>query len=223
MATRAVLRGRVESSTGRTDKTTVINDGLQEGLEECLRRHLFRDLKESADVTINSADYSCALPSGLLNVFQVELINGTSSFTMTLWTKEKFQRAFPDLTTQTSALPYWAWVDLANGLLKFSPSSNGTYAIRFSYTSVPDFVSDSDTSPVGVDAALAWATSYLFRSIQQYEDAEHWEMVFNRRLASAIAMDVRDNVERVHEGFHRTESPSPLNPWEDPFNMGRRE
>jgi hypothetical protein len=80
-------------------------------------------------------------------------------------------------------------------------------------------VSDEITNPIaGLDLALcAWASYYVFQSLEQYDKAQVWLSTFNQAVMNAMLADGRKSEDLVMEGFGPDAEVGLPDPWLDPF------
>ncbi len=185
--TRAELRALVKSNLGgRIDKDSVINAALEEGLKQSARLHFFRSLSSESDVTIVADEAYIDLPTTTYQLIEARLIDGASSFPITLKTKQWLVDKLPNISEISTGRPTYAYIE-GNDLFLY-PISDGSYSIRVTVTTKPTFSSADDTeNPIpSLDIALvAFATGYVMKSIQMFEYAVPWDQEYLKLFMGA--------------------------------------
>jgi len=191
MSTRAELRALVISNLGnRTDKNTVINAALEEGLKHVSRLHFFRSLVSESDIAIVDAETYIDLPATTHQLLEARLIDGTASYPLVIKTKKWLVDRFPNIAEGPIGKPQYGYIE-KNDLFLY-PISDGSYSVRITVSTNPSFLSlDATENPIPVlDIALVcYATSYVMKSIQMFEYAAPWDLEFKNLLTSAILGD----------------------------------
>ncbi len=192
---RSELLAQVILTTGRTDKTSVINTGLNFGLQELSKIHQWealRTIEGTADIPVPVSVISVQLPSDVYQLLDVRLIDPTSStlcYPMALYRKKQFTNNFPNVAQSLiSGRPYACYKD--GNLLMLDRKSNGAYTIRTTYFKIQQFFSDDDECLVSNadEALIAYSTFYTYRSLAMYADAAQWKASFDelvKRLKNA--------------------------------------
>lgn len=215
---RSDLRQAVIDSSGRTDKDSVINRGLDLGLRKLAMLHPFGDLLVQDTEALAVDDTYVTLPAGVYKVWETRLIDGTMSYPLTQKTKLWVVDRWPAVEEYTASKPVVYYVE--DGKLYIAPKSDGVYDLRFTYLSLPTgFASDAEENPVnGSDLCLIdFAAAYLFRTLEQFDSSREWERQFAQDAADLIRSDKRTNALFAHSGFQQDVPLGQPNPWEDPF------
>ena len=174
MATLSEVRDLVVGTTGRDDKTSLIDSYINFGLKELARRHRWRELQEQTDIAITDGEDSVALPSDFHQLVMARLIDGTNSRKIKVrsqfWLSQRYVK--PDELAKRKP----AWGYLRGGKLHLIPTSDGSYTVRLNYSKRPATLSSNDTIPIeGSDAALeAYATYRVFKALEQFESSQQW-------------------------------------------------
>lgn len=189
--TRAQLRAAIEENTGRLDKTTTINRALDLALLIASREHTFKKMKAQVEtVTLLTGGTSVALPDDTLEVLEAILLNGTLSRPLPIKTKEYVTGLSPKPDVWSPMIPTVAYIE--NGYLFFASPSNIDYVLRLTISKIlSKFAGDTAVCPVAFmdDYLIAFGTEYVFKSTQQWKDAEAWGLTAARGLDAAIRMD----------------------------------
>jgi hypothetical protein len=216
--TLAELRQAVIDSCGRTDKDDVIDRGLNLGLRKLGMLHPFSSFLIQDDIALATDELSVDLPTEAYKVWEVRLIDGTSSYPLTQKTKIWVTERWPNIEDDNPCKPDCFYVE--NGTIYLNTKSDGDYDLRVTYLKLAeDFADDNTENPIpGSDLALInWATSYVFRTLEQFDNAREWEAQFLREASDLIRSDKRNNILFAHSGFSAESSRPGPNPWEDPF------
>jgi len=220
--TLAQLRTLVQANCNRPDKTAVVDAGLNFGLDELTRRHTWRARRSEVPVAIAMDDLSFTVPDGLTHVSDIRVMNsdGIMVHKLCVRAKNTLIRDYPQLThSNISGTPAYGYEEA--GIVYFFPKAAQVFTMLVTGdTQGGSMVDDTDGPGIeGVDEALvAYATAYLFRSIQQNEEAGVWEMNFERRAQTAMRDDKRRALEeRQLEPFRPSDELTIVDPIKDPF------
>ncbi len=202
MSTRAELRTKVETSSKRVDKTTLIDDGLDIALHDACIEYNFREMQATADLSVSEDDIVEALPSDFYQLLEVRLINDTSSYKLKVKSKTWVVERFPNITADSSSLPDFVYVE--GGSLYFSTPLDADYTVRISYYKLLTFTDDSTENPVPVlENYLVFSTlSWLFNSLEMERRGAFWEVKARgtpARLGGALLRAIRADKRRVAE------------------------
>ena len=221
--TRAQLRSLVEDTTGRTDKSDLINNALQFAIEEMLQRYSWRNLatvQATNDSVLSIGDTSLTLTATTIRIREARGIDGTTSgWAIRVLMKEKFLREVPNIASITGdSKPEIGYQD--GQTFHFAPGSDSTYTIRVTGDMLVTMDDDTDTNPIimGDHALTCFATAFTFRALEQFESAASWDEQFEKAFIVARRNDTRMIAEVVKPDPHRT--PDGLisgTPWLDPF------
>lgn len=188
--TRAQLVTSVQGSTGRLDKDSVIEDGLDFGLGALTRRHRWRQGRSTSEFTLTAADETVTLPTGSTHVFWVFAQDGTTSgWPVRVLNERMFNQVVPNMGSVADGKPFICWKD---GLtLRFAPGAGSAYKLQVRVNKVQSFANDSATSPYEEtdEALISYASAYLFRSIENFESADRFDARFSLLSAEAISLD----------------------------------
>lgn len=215
------LRTRISSNIGnRTDKNTIIDEALNEGLEELVKRHYFRDaISEMADVSVVADASSVALPSDVHQVIEARLIDGTLSYPFIVKSKKWVTSRWPNISEDNTGKPTLGYIE--GDSLYLYPVSSGSYKIRATVVSFPDpLIENGDVPGIkNVDSVLtAYATSEVFASMQDFESAGWWLGKFERRIQEAIRSDQKETAnDLIVDPSPSTSRSTGTQPWLDPF------
>ena len=213
------LRQLVVDAVGRTDKTSVINNGLNLGLKELGKLHDFRAMREESDHSLVDTDESVAVPTGMFHLLEARLIDGTMSFPSVLRSKKWITERWPNISALSSNKPNLGYEE--GGLIYLYPVCNGSYTLRVTVSSLPaNFASDSTENPlVGTDYTLAaWATAYVYETVEQFEQGAFWRSRFSTSALADIRADKRvATLYQASETSPNSDDFRSPEPWLDPF------
>ena len=218
--TRSTIRGLVEDATGRTDKTALINSAIDIAVEELSTQHLWTDMLIENDVLLLADVNSIALASNVARVDEVRIIDGTLSRSLRIRPKKWIVSHFPNPSARSTGKPAYGYIE---GQTLFTvPVPDINYTIRYSYYKLHPALS-SDGSVVEIrhsgPAVAAYATFWVFQSIEKHEEAEKWLVSYLRLLASAKKVD-RANAATKFVFDQRGERIVLNDYWLDPFVRG---
>jgi len=216
--TRSTIRGLVEDATGRTDKATLINSAIDIAVEEVSTQHLWSDLMVEADATMIVSNPDIALASDVARVAEIRIIDSNLSRRLEIRPKSWIVRHFPNPVAVSTGKPRYGYIEATT--LTVVPIPDTAYTIRYSYFKLHIALA-SDTSTVLIrhigPAVVAYATFWVFQSIEKHEDAQRWLMSYLQLLLSAKKVD-RANAAIVYVADQRGDLPVSSNDyWLDPF------
>jgi hypothetical protein len=194
--TRSELVTAVTANTNRTDKNSVIYtaaDLAQRNIARC--GQLFRSLFESFDRNIAAGDSTISFPDYTRHVVELRLkdLASTTSYPLTIKDKRWIVQRWPNPAIDPQSKPEYGYVE--NGAFYFIPYSNGDYVISGTVYKDPAPFDDSSQA-LAVDgseeAVIAYCTSYVFRSIQQYDAAREWQANYIAALETLKKEDRRN-------------------------------
>jgi hypothetical protein len=221
-ATRLQLRTRIEGNCGgRSDKTDVINAGIDEALTDIGQAHNWFDLISQTDlVTVASVAY-VTLPTGYHRILEVRHINSTSSWPIPIFPKKRIVEVYPNQVALAKGAPQIAYIEA--GRINYSPIPDQVYTVRVTYYSLPTCAANDGAYPTlsTCDKSIvSYATAYLFRSIQLFQEAQYWD----NRYRQGLAEDIHDDKTRPELDLIMQSVPAqpvdPVTPWLDPFCFG---
>ncbi len=220
MSTRSELRTKVETSSKRVDKETLINDGLDMALHDACIEHNFREMKVEVDLSASEDDLLEALPSDFYQLLEVRLIDGTSSYDLEVKSKTWVVERFPNIAEDSSSLPDFVYEE--GGSLYFSTPLDADYTVRVSYYKLLTFTDDSTENPVPVlENYLIFSTlSWLYNSLEMERRGAFWEVKARgtpARLGGALIRAIRADNRRVAEGKKFEEANNVIEPKRDVY------
>lgn len=217
------LQNAVVDNINRTDKTSVVQNGINFGLQEIAKAHEWLSNRFETDLVIAAGDLSVPLPATMHKLVEARLINPSAtvlSYPMVIIPKMTFVKTYPNVVAYGAARPFVGYEEL--GTLFFFPKSSDVFTIRVTCDKLPaTLTNDGDVNPlVETDQALiAYATAHVFRSVQMFEAAAVWDGQFKMSLGNALNAEKRRVATSVRlQEFHQDSSleTSPI-PWLDPF------
>ena len=216
--TRSTIRGLVEDATGRTDKTSLINSAIDIAVEEVSTQHLWSDMLTEANVTLIIAVADVTLATDVARVVEIRIIDDNLSRRLIIRPKSWMVRHFPNPAAVSTGKPRYGYLE--GQTLTVVPYPDAAYKITYSYYKLHAALS-LDTSTVTIrhagPAVAAYATFWVFQSIEKHEDANRWLVSYLQLLQSAKRVD-RANSVIVHEADQRGNLPVSSNDyWLDPF------
>lgn len=194
---------RVDYNTNRSGLDTRVTAHLNDGLREMARRHAWRDLHIERSASLTQSTYRYSFPSDMNEFYGLRIIDGTESEWLQIKTKFWLNQYAPYPAGDSEGKPEYVCVD--GGYFEVNPVPDEAYTVYINMTKWPATLSNSSDTPDidGVDDALiAYATYQLYASLSQFENANYWQMEFERRLRNAriadgsepVAMHTRDGV-----------------------------
>lgn len=217
--TREDLETLVSEATGRTDKTTLIRSALNLAVSEVSTQKQWGDLLARDEVTISEGAQSVELATNVSRLFQVTVVDGTLSRPLLGRSKSWVEERYPSPESWPVGRPQLGYLE--GTTLYTVPRPDQDYVIRYSYYKLhPTF--DLPTTELLIKhaggAVAAYATFWVFQSIEKLKEAEQWYATYLRQLASAQRLDSDSFTKyqatprgRVGEGEYRYPD------WTDPF------
>jgi hypothetical protein len=218
--TRSELMTLVRANIGgRTDKDTIIVLAFKLGLDEILKRHAFRVLREEDDLDVHLNDTFVNLPAETIGIREARLINGNLSYPIQIQPKTRVVETYSNVVSMTTGQPVIGYYE--GGALNFIPPSDNDYVIRVSYNKrFTYFVDDTSVTEAPIDGALiSWVTAYIWQSMGSSIQYQNWMRRFENDILSAIRSDNRQpGVSIVSEASDDGPPVTTATPWLDPFN-----
>lgn len=215
--TRETIENLVLEATGRTDKSTLITSAVNLAVEEISTQRLWADLQTEDEVTTVNGDPSVELAEDLARIMEIRLIDGQMSMPLIVRSKAWISKYFPAPEERNSAKPVYAYLEGRN--LFFVPVPDGEYTIRYTYHRLhPELA--TPTSPLLIRGAgravAAYATFWVFQSLEKAEDADRWLKSYFALLESVKKVDKSSVTVQMAEPRGMIPQAGP-DPWLDPF------
>ncbi len=187
---RSAARTLVEESTGRTDKTSLINSALDLAVKEVSKAKLWSTMLVEDTVSLLIATSSIALATDANRIVELRVVDGSSSYKLQIRSRTFVIQRWPDVTALNDSKPAWGY--FVGKTLHVVPAADQAYTIGYAYYRLhPALAADSDELLIDVaDAAvIAYASYWVFLSLQQAEDAALWMATYKDRLGEAKEAD----------------------------------
>lgn len=214
---RADIRNLVIEHTGRADKVSLINSMITAALKKVSSEKHWRDLLVESSVTLIPNQVFIQLDTAVRRLSEVRLIDGLSSYKIEVRPKNWVVERWPDLNSQFSNYPRFAYLQGTQLFLMPPPSTN--WVLKYTYFPRATLLTDETTELVPDildEAVIAYATYRTFKSLQQTEDASVWFADYQEALRNAKSMDTDPAVEQkaIQRGSGQTfKSNYWLDPW----------
>ena len=213
------IRDLVIETTGRADKTTLINSAINIALAKVSTSRLWNDLLTDGSVTLVVDALSASLDSNLRRLSEARLIDGSSSYKLQIRNKNWIKRKFPDISSMSSGKPVFGYIQ--GTTLFFLPPTDTALDIEYSYFRMhPNFTDDTTESLIqqADEALISYTTYWIFKSLQMHDDAREWFADYQVQLADAKQSDISPAEESISDPRSRgVSSSSGANAWLDPF------
>ena len=214
---RLEIRNLVIDTTGRSDKESLINSAINIALNKVSSSHLWNDLLTEASLTLTVDATSVSIESDVRRLVEVRVLDGLSSYKLRVRSMDWVVKMFPDLSIHSSRKPRYGYLQVTT--LHFVPKYDSTYTVKYSYYKLhPDLTNDTTNILIlqADEAVIAYATHWVFKSLQLHEDANQWLGLFAVELANAKRADRSSAVEFVADQRGRNVYTSG-DYWFDPF------
>lgn len=188
--TRETLEGLVLAATARSDKLSLIRQAINLGVEDLSTAHLWSDLQVEDDVTLLTNAASVDLATDVARVSEVRVIDGTQSYEISIRPKTWLVSKFPNPAASSTGRPAWGYLE--GTTLFVVPLASADYIIRYTYYRLHpslDTATDSILIRNGGAAVAAFATSWVFNSVEKHTDADAWMIKYGRLVQQAIRVD----------------------------------
>lgn len=215
---RSAIRNLVIEATKRTDKVALINSAIDLAVEEVSSQRLWSDLLVEDEVTLTEDEPSVELASDMARLIEVRLIDDTNSRVLILRNKTWLVNNFPNVSSQTSARPVYGYLE--GKTLFLIPIPNSDYTIRYTYCKLhPALATDADEVLIrhAAPVVAAYATFWVFKSLERHVDAKEWLGTYIALLNSAKKVDSDNPAVKIKADI-RGSSPGNVGEyWLDPF------
>lgn len=216
--TRDQMRDLIVQHTRREDKLPLIEQAIALAVAELGQLHEWRELRYQFDITLAMGERYVNIESGVFHVLSLRLIDADQKFyPVELWSKTHVVQKYPDEGNSSTGRPLVAYED--TGQLWLAPKADKQYIVRVdTFRLHPELKPSEQPLVQAVDNAIvAWATAYVFRSIQMYEDANQWMQEYARAMGLALKAERRTHFKRVLRPVNEQIPMPRIEPWLDPF------
>ncbi len=220
MATRLQIRNLIVENTGRTDKTSLINDAIDIALEEISSGHLWSDLLVEATATLTAAAGSVTLATDLRRLTEIRVLDGTSSRPIAMRRKTWLLQKFPNPAASSDAKPVYGYLEGIT--LHVIPEADVQYTLEYTYYRThPALAADGDSPLIRniSTTVIAYASFWVWNAIEREAEAKRWFDTYQTLLRNAKQLDRADSavvVEAEQRGQFINPN-APLEYWLDPF------
>lgn len=221
---RNLVLGNCPAARIRAD---LVNTAFNMVMTEISQVYDFRSNRTEVPIALPAGQYQVTLPSTCWQLMNVRIVDATSSINsrvIELKDKTWVTQLSPSLSRTINSWPRWCFVENDGVTLVFVPPSTQDWTVMAEFYTLNALIAD-DTGTVNVslqNAVIAWATAYVFRATQQYQDADKWMAEYGRALQLAVYSDRRTRRNDVAQGFRQFSGPAyaELPPWLNPFDKG---
>lgn len=217
--TREEIENLVQESTGRRDKVALIRSAIDLAVEEVSSQRLWSDLQVESSVTQSSPTPYIDLAQDLVRLLEVRVIDGTFSGELCLRPKAWVVGMIPSPELVPQRRPQYGYLE--GRRLHFAPWPNVAHTYRYTYYRLhPPLTNPTSTVLIrhAGPAVAAYATFWVFQTLEQHQDADRWFSIYSQQLLSALRVD-RSNPAVKHIADRRLD-PSDTYPseyWNNPF------
>lgn len=216
------LETLVSEATGRTDKLTLIRSALNLAVAEVSAQREWSDLLSRDEVTISSGAQSVELADNVARVFQVTVVDDTLSRPLLGRSKSWVEERYPSPESWPVGQPECGYLE--GKTLYMVPRPDQDYVIRYSYYKLhPELTSPTSELLIrhAQAAVVAYATFWVFQSIEKLKEAEQWYALYLRQLASAKKVDSSNSMTKFQMNPRGSSMPYD-NYWLDPYVRSQR-
>lgn len=217
MTTLADIKTEVTEITNRTDKASLIVRGINYGLEEVSKIHDWSQLRASSDQTLLINSESITLPTDLVKIFSLTLVDDTMSRQVILKDETWLEKRFPYVSTLSKARPAYGY--RRGQLLYVLPHADVEYTIRVKYKKFHPVLSldaDEVLIPGLAIPLVAYGCYWTYLATEQLEIADRWLKKAADSLKSAVTQN-HDNANDLRSDFESPTRHTTIEPWLDPF------
>lgn len=192
---RSQIRDLAIEHTARDDKESIADAAIDLAFSRLSQMHTWQQGRLDQQFPLAIGDSFITLPLGTRSVIEIRMLDGIRSYPMVLEDKATVLRRVPNPPVMPPSRPYYLYRETdsaGNDNLYFVPLTVAAFTIDatidFGATIGPE---DDDESniPDADEAVVAFATSYVFKSIGDTESAGLWEAQFNQAAARLILSD----------------------------------
>lgn len=194
---RLQIRNLVIETTGRDDKTTLINSAINIALNKVSAEHLWSDLMTEATATMTAGTNTLALASDLRRLIEFRVMDGLQSYKLIILPKSRVLGWFSDPTAYSNTKPRYGWLE--GTTLSVVAPPDAAYECDYTYCRLhPDLDADDESVliPQVDEAVVAYTTYWTFKSIEKHEDAQQWLGDYAILIRDAKKVDSSPAVER---------------------------
>jgi len=216
--TRETLENLIVETTGRRDKLTLIRSAIDMATEEVSKERLWLDLQTEAEVTTVVDQGYVELVAQSTRVAEVRLIDDLSSRTLLIRPKTWLVVQCPSPESRASGRPVYGYLEGTR--LNFLPVPDDAYVIRYTYFKLHPALSAASSELLISHAGpsvVAFATHWVFQSLEKYEDANQWYLKYQQLLKSAKKVDTDNSAVRREMTGRGDSGVGPTEFWNDPF------
>lgn len=221
---RSQARDLVVEATGRTDKTTLINSALDLAVEEVSSQHLWSDLLTEVQTASVPGVQEVPLATEadrivvIKNLGESPAVDDLRAIRMMIRTKVWIDTHYPHVEAMNYSRPVLGYI--LGRILFTVPISDVAYDLRYSYYRLhPPLTLDIDPILIrhAAPAVVAYATFWVFQTIEKHDDAQRWLNSYLILLESAKKVD-RSSVVQIEADLRGMPVPRvPADYWLDPF------
>lgn len=208
----------VIEATRRTDKLSLIRSAINLALEQVSTHRYWSDLMTEATAVVSSGSSSVSLSEDVARIVDVRVLDGAQSYTLDIRTKVWVTQRSPNSTSLPVGRPCYGY--LQGKVLHVTPVTDQEYTVSYTYYRLhPSLASATDQILIraAASAVIAYATYWVFKSIEKHEDAAQWLATYSMNLASAERVDSTNSVVKHQADQRLRTGVYPAGFWNDPF------
>jgi hypothetical protein len=187
---RLQLREMVIANLGsRSDKNTIINSVLDMALARVLSTERWTFTNVDVSIDVEDGDSYVTLPNDCGKIMSLTLVDGTSILGVIEKNLDWFKRYLTTISTTTKSTPTICAQE--GSILQIYPPADKAYSLNVSYMLSTTLTSDSSTTPSPIldEPIIAYATAYVFKSLQMFQESSLWEQAYAQSLTHAIQIN----------------------------------
>lgn len=207
----------VRGNTARTDKDDLIKSAVQLGLNRVVSNYSFRMSEITVDLDVAPGSFNISLPATPVRIIKAYWIAGTQSWPLLVKSREWASKRVPEPSALSTSKPQWGYLE--GNRLKFMPGSVDAGVIRITYQPALTMTNDSDECPVPrlEESLVAFASGWLFASVQMFSQAQFWYGQANQSFMSIMMADVDQPAIEYSMDERGVDDAPFIEPYLDPF------
>jgi len=192
------IRDLVIETTGRSDKTTLINSAINVALGKLSTDFLWEDLLTEGSGTMTASTGYVSLASDYKRLSEFRYMDGLQSYQLDIRPKKWVVKWYPDPSAFSEDKPVIGY--LQEKKVFFVPYPDDAYNYSYSYYRLhPDLTADTDEILIrgGEEAIISYATYWTFKALEKHEDATQWRADYADLVKGLRRADVSPAVNHI--------------------------
>lgn len=185
------IRDLVIETTGRSDKTTLINSAINIALNKLSTSFLWADLLKEGSGTMTASTGYVSLASDYKRLSKFVVIDGLQSYPLDIRLKSWIKHWYPDPSSLSESRPGFGYVEEKK--VYFVPYPDDNYNYTYSYYRLhPDLTDDVDELLIrgAEEIIVSYATYWVLKALEKHDQAIQWKADYEDQVKSLRRADV---------------------------------